>query len=71
MERKDEVAAVKRALRQAGIPFRHVRHGTGTARGWLHIGLMHDAGRLDHIAAVRLAQVTTGRHGEYDGRINT
>jgi len=40
MDRKVETALVKRALRQAGVPVRSVRHDTGTAWGWLAITLL-------------------------------
>ena len=68
---------MKAALRRAGIPFRSVKHGTGTAAGWLKIKLTatYEEERANGFkterAAISVAQLATGRHGEYDGRINT
>ena len=42
MADRQEVTNVKHALREAGIRFKSVKHGTGTARGWLHIRLVPD-----------------------------
>ena len=77
---REEVTAVKRALREAGIPFVSVRHGTGTAWAWLEINIGPDPNlknwqfseewrkRIDQ--TLRIAQEVTGRHGDYDGEIN-
>ena len=35
--RKEETKAVKEALRSAGLKVRSVKHGRGTAYGWLHV----------------------------------
>ena len=77
---REEVTAVKRALRKAGIPFVSVKHGTGTAWAWLEINIGPDPNsqnwqyskewrkRTDQV--LRIAQDVTGRHGDYDGEIN-
>jgi hypothetical protein len=39
MDPKTETRAVKQALKTAGIPYNSVRHGRGTACGWLSIHL--------------------------------
>ena len=68
---REETKAVKAALDKAGIRYKRVGHGTGTAWGWLHIKL---AGHWDteaSRAAILVAQEATGRHGDYDGCINT
>mgnify|MGYP001571487755 CR=1 FL=1 len=67
---QEETAAVKAALRQAGIPFRKVGHGRGTACGWLKIFLSTEASYDLCQQAIRVAQEVTGRTGDYDGRIN-
>lgn len=78
----NESNIVKKALRAQGITAR-VTHGNGTACGWLHIYIRHSSPHPDGsealrlelhgiaLTAVRIAQQATGRHGEYDGRINT
>jgi len=63
----DETRAVKAALTAAGIQFRRVFHGTGTACTWLKIAGI-DWDQRDRV--IRIAQEVTGRTGEYDGRIN-
>jgi hypothetical protein len=67
----DETTRIKRALRQAGIPFRYVRHGRGTAWGWLHVGLMREATQATHVEAIRVAQIASGREGAFSERIGT
>jgi len=92
MDRKAETKAVKVALKKAGHNCT-VKHGTGTAWGWLKIskdmghskgctcsrhsyGVQEtcqeckDAWRNQHNDLLAIAMKTTGRHGEYDGRIN-
>jgi hypothetical protein len=52
-----------------------VRHGRGTAWGWLDVDV--DAHGIDdpaerralHDRALAIAQLASGRHGEYSGRI--
>ena len=39
LERKQETRIVKEALARAGYQDISVRHGTGTAWGWLHVGI--------------------------------
>lgn len=39
VERVEETEAAKQALLKAGVPVKGVRHGRGTARGWLYIWL--------------------------------
>jgi hypothetical protein len=55
---REEVRAVKRALRQAGVPFVRVRHGTETAAAWLVV-----AGAPPGVQpwALRLIRSVTGR----------
>ena len=69
MERREESKAVKAALARAGIKAR-VGHGRGTAWSWLEITLPATSGRAQHDKVLYIAQTVTGRHGEYDGRIN-
>ena len=45
----EETAAVKAALRKAGIPFRSVGHGTGTAWSWLEIYIGANRSGLTHV----------------------
>lgn len=66
---REETAAVKAALRAAGIPFRGVSHGRGTAWGWLDIDLGPGTSATVARLALQLAQQTTGRHGDHDGAI--
>ena len=71
MERALETKAVKQALIKAGFAGISVRHGTGTAWGWLEIGVNKRDGNYDRTDSecVRIAQAITGRHGDYDGNI--
>ena len=73
VERRTETKMVKDALAAAGIKAK-VRHGTGTARGWLHITIPeqehHTATNALMGQAVMIAKKVTGRHGKYDGCIN-
>ena len=45
----EETKAVKDALRAAGLPFRKVGHGTGTAWGWLEIYIGENPSGLTHV----------------------
>lgn len=67
--RREETKAVKAALRRAHIPFLRVRHGTGTAWGWLHIKVPGETPYPLQRKAVKVIQAVTGRHGDYDGKI--
>lgn len=85
MDRKEETRAVKEALVKAGIPAK-VRHGKGTAWGWLHInigdakkrgGIEEDGHRYTtqeqalHEKVIKIALEVTGRtRNEYDGNIS-
>ncbi len=66
MTRQEETKVVRSALLKAGIPVRHVRHGTGTSWGWLHItlDLPWDEHELRQKAEA-IVEKATGRHGEY------
>jgi len=46
---REETAAVKKALREAGIPFKSVGHGNGTAWGWLKINLGPNPSGMEHV----------------------
>jgi len=75
MDRRQETATVKRALIKAGFPVRRVKHGTGTAWGWLTVylereDLDREAWYARYRQAVSITQQVTGRHGDYDGKIN-
>lgn len=53
LERKQETKIVKETLERAGYQDITVKHGTGTAWGWLHIGITTDKPRgcscvIDH-----------------------
>jgi len=69
MNRRDETAIVKAALKSAGLSVKSVSHGTGTACGWLKITLAEGT-QDQHEQALAVAQAVTGRTGDYDGRIN-
>lgn len=67
---REETKAVKTALTAAGIPFRKVGHGTGTAWSWLDIYLNGiDDYQLYWRQTLDIAEVTTGRHGDCRGEI--
>ena len=71
MDRKQETRIVKQALVEAGYTGVTVGHGTGTAYGWLHIGVNHRISYdKDYIDVETIAQRATGRHGEWGGCIN-
>ena len=68
-----ETKAVKDALIQAGYGNVRVKHGTGTAWSWLDIYAdvrPNQSWQDKRIDIIRIAQRTTGRHGDYDGNIN-
>ncbi len=67
--RAEETQAVKDALRAAGLPFRKVGHGTGTAWSWLEIFMGSDSTHEQRRRAIDTAMEVTGRRGDYDGRI--
>jgi len=69
---REETKAVKLALDKAGIRYRKVTHGTGTAWAWLNIYLGDIPRSVFMSLRSRILQVVkdvTGRHGEYDGEI--
>ena len=67
----EETHAVKEALRNAGIPFRKVGHGTGTTWAWLEIYLgTPENYRKYHQEVLAIAQAITGRRGDYHGDIS-
>ena len=72
IDRNVETKMVKDALAAAGIKAK-VRHGTGTACGWLHIEIPRQNSRLETVVlgekAVRIAEGIRGGQGIYDGRI--
>ncbi len=68
MARRAETKAVKDALERAGIRAT-VSHGTGTGWGWLKIRIP-ESQFCRRFEALTIAQATTGRNGDYDGRIN-
>lgn len=77
MAPRQETSAVKKALIEAGFDKKvvSVGHGRGTAAAWLHvevnkIGDGFGGYNASQALAIATAQKVTGRHGEYDGRIN-
>jgi len=73
MERLAETKAVKAALIKAGYTGVKVGHGTGTAWGWLDIKCDEkpkQSWQEKYSDVERIAQQTTGRNGDYGGRIN-
>lgn len=65
---KEEMKAVKEALKEAGINAK-VGHGTGTAWSWLEINVGKGNGNLrDKVLSI--CKEITGRKGDYDGNIN-
>lgn len=67
MTQREEIAIVKKELKKAGIPFKKVRHGTGSASWWLKIYLKN--GEDEDRKVIQIAQKATGRFGLHDGRI--
>lgn len=74
---REETKAVKDALLKAGFTNVKVRHGTGTAWGWLDIHC--DASQLGggwqsyqdkRVKVLRIAKAVTGRHGDHEGEID-
>lgn len=43
-----ETLALKKALKEANLPFTHIKHGTGTAWGWLDIFTGENPSGLEH-----------------------
>ncbi len=73
MERLVETKLVKVALAKAGYTRVEVRHGIGTAWGWLSIKCDEKLGQTwqeKNSDIERIVQQVTGRHGDYGGRIN-
>ena len=66
MTKREETKAVKKALQAAGMNVR-VEHGKGTSAWWLYIFLVDMSRRGE---SINIAQRITGRHGDYDGKIN-
>lgn len=70
---REETKTVKDALIEAGFTNVRVKHGTGTAWGWLDIHCDAKLGQSwqdKRVEAIRIAESVTGRHGDYDGEIN-
>jgi len=65
-ERTAESNKIKQAINIMGIRVK-VRHGVGTSHGWLYVYVPKGS---DHKALLSVVQHVTGRHGEYDGKIN-
>ncbi len=61
--RIEQTRAIKKALQVAGYPVTNVKHGTGTARSWIHIRLDIEWQKLNAIMSEveRLAAKTIGR----------
>lgn len=75
MNRREETAVVKKALVTAGFDkgVVRVRHGTGTAWGWLNVEVDMPSNmnyETCYTTAVCVTQKATGRHGAYGGDIN-
>ena len=68
----EETRAVKAALKERGIPVKWIKHGRGTASGWLKINLGANA-KADYRSlraqVLAIVKQVTGRRGEYDGEI--
>jgi len=66
-----ETRAVKKALAKIGQPKAKVRHGRGTAYGWLDVYIPKQSGDSFEKKAyfTKYLMEVTGRSGEYDGRI--
>ena len=72
-QRTEETKVARKALEAAGYTVRHVGHGTGTARWWLHAqvaALPGDSWYEAMTKATAIIQDATGRSGKYDGCIN-
>ena len=70
---REETNIVKNALTQAGYTNVKVKHGTGTACGWLKIWADFLPGKGFHLwrgDIIQIAQAVTGRHGDYSGEIS-
>ena len=66
----EETRAVKDALKKAGLPFRKVGHGTGTAWGWLEIYAGQETNWETCQKITLVALEVTGRRGDYNGNIS-
>jgi len=72
-QRQQETSLVKKAIQAEGYSNVRVRHGTGTACGWLKVYCDQKLGQSwqdKNRSVTQIAQRVTERHGEYDGRIN-
>lgn len=69
MTNREEVKAVKQALRKASIPFVSVKHGMGTTWGWLEINegpqqrTSEECLKL-RLRIIKLSREATGRSGD-------
>jgi len=75
MNRREEIAVVKKALIAEGFDKRGVRvgHGRGTSLCWLKVQVSCRKGaywQKEYDLALAIAQRVTGRHGDYNGEIN-
>ncbi len=63
MTRREQTKAIKTVLLESGHPVVSVKHGTGTARSWIHIKLNVEWRALNALAGEveRLAAETIGR----------
>jgi hypothetical protein len=68
MDRKQETKIVKEALAKVGI-VATVKHGTGTAWGWLKVRVKEAPDGTSGNAVLKIIQGITGRHGDHDGCI--
>ncbi len=70
-KRREETKSAKSALKAAGFAVKSVKHGRGTAAGWLDIALAEPYSRERDQEAVKVVQLATGRRSpeEYDGNI--
>ena len=64
-----ETKAVKKALKEAGLPFSSVGHSTGTAWAWLEIKTGQTVSFETRETILRVVQEVTGRRGDYNGKI--
>jgi len=73
MDRLTETKMVKDALTKEGYTSVKVGHGSGTARGWLHIKcdekFIEQTWQEKSIDVEMIARQVTGRTGDYGGRI--
>ena len=72
IERRKETRIVKQAMKDAGYTGIRVRHGTGTAWGWIDVHADRDETRKysdQRNQLIQVVQEATGRHGDYHGNI--